>query len=48
MSTGLQFPVARCNKQLKKNNYTKRTQKGAGVYVAAVLEYLVAEVHELA
>ena len=35
---GLQFPVAHCNKLLKKGNYAKRTEKGAGVYMAAVLE----------
>jgi len=33
---------------LKKGGYAKRTGVGAGVYLAAVLEYLCAEILELA
>ena len=36
---GLQFPVDRINRQLKKGNYAAKTRKGASVYMAAVLEY---------
>ncbi|GMH95619.1 hypothetical protein TrVE_jg4304 [Triparma verrucosa] len=45
---GLQFPVGRMRSYLKKGGYSKRVGMGAGVYVASVLEYLCAEVLELA
>uniref|UniRef100_A0A914VL74 Histone H2A n=1 Tax=Plectus sambesii TaxID=2011161 RepID=A0A914VL74_9BILA len=40
---GLQFPVGRIHRLLKKGNYAERIGAGAPVYLAAVLEYLVAE-----
>ena len=45
---GLQFPVGRIGRFLKKGRYAKRIGGGAPVYMAAVLEYLVAELLELA
>ncbi|KAJ8276170.1 hypothetical protein COCON_G00079220 [Conger conger] len=45
---GLQFPVGRILRLLRKGNYATRIGSGAPVYLAAVLEYLVAEVLELA
>ncbi|EEQ99722.1 histone H2A.1, putative [Perkinsus marinus ATCC 50983] len=45
---GLQFPVGRIARYLKKGRYAKRVGSGAPVYLAAVLEYLVAEILELA
>lgn len=45
---GLQFPVGRVHRYLRKGEYAKRTGTGASVYLAAVLEYLCAEVLELA
>ncbi|XP_078512198.1 histone H2A, embryonic-like [Lissotriton helveticus] len=45
---GLQFPVGRIHRFLKKGNYAQRIGSGAPVYMAAVLEYLTAEVLELA
>lgn len=45
---GLQFPVARIGRYLKKGRYTQRVGSGAPVYLAAVMEYLAAEVLELA
>ncbi|VDN13613.1 unnamed protein product [Dibothriocephalus latus] len=45
---GLQFPVGRVHRLLRKGNYAERVGAGAPVYVAAVLEYLAAEVLELA
>lgn len=45
---GLQFPVGRLGRYLKKGRYAKRVGSGAPVYLAAVLEYLAAEVLELA
>ncbi|KAL9692120.1 hypothetical protein quinque_015901 [Culex quinquefasciatus] len=45
---GLQFPVGRIHRLLRKGNYTERVGAGAPVYLAAVMEYLAAEVLELA
>ena len=45
---GLQFPVGRVHSKLKKGNFAKRVGAGAPVYLAAVLEYLAAEILELA
>jgi histone H2A len=41
---GLQFPVGRIGRYLKLGRYAKRVGSGAPVYLAAVLEYLAAEV----
>src|SRR6201747_3280279 len=45
---GLQFPVGRIHRLLRKGNYAERVGAGAPVYLAAVLEYLAAEILELA
>ncbi|XP_026865154.2 late histone H2A.2.2 [Electrophorus electricus] len=45
---GLQFPVGRIARLLRKGNYAHRIGNGAAVYLTAVLEYLCAEVLELA
>uniref|UniRef100_UPI00398EB5B8 histone H2A.J-like n=1 Tax=Pristiophorus japonicus TaxID=55135 RepID=UPI00398EB5B8 len=46
---GLQFPVGRVHRLLRKGNYADRVGAGAPVYMAAVLlEYLTAEILELA
>ncbi|XP_028657126.1 late histone H2A.2.2-like [Erpetoichthys calabaricus] len=45
---GVQFPVGRIHRLLKKGNYAERVGTGAAVYLAAVLDYLTAEVLELA
>jgi len=44
---GLQFPVGRILTLMKADNYAHRIGAGAPVYLAAVLEYLTAEVLEL-
>ncbi len=45
---GLQFPVGRIARFMKEGKFTERVGAGAPVYLAAVLEYLAAEVLELA
>ncbi|XP_009501274.1 histone H2A-beta, sperm [Phalacrocorax carbo] len=45
---GLQFPVGRVYRFLKRGNYADRISPGAAIYLAAVLEYLTAEILELA
>ena len=45
---GLQFPVGRVHRLLRKGNYAERVGAGAPVYLAAVMEYLAAEILELA
>ncbi|XP_043711247.1 histone H2A.1-like [Telopea speciosissima] len=48
IKAGLQFPVGRVARFLKKGRYAQRLGTGAPIYLAAVLEYLAAEVLELA
>ncbi|XP_078420769.1 histone H2A-like [Cetorhinus maximus] len=45
--TGLQFPVGRIHWLLRKGHYPECVRAGAPVYLAAVLEYLTAEILEL-
>ncbi|KAF3847683.1 hypothetical protein F7725_020711, partial [Dissostichus mawsoni] len=45
---GLTFPVGRIHRLLKKGQYAKRLGNGSAVYLAAVMEYLCAEILELA
>ncbi|XP_028583983.2 histone H2A.J-like [Podarcis muralis] len=45
---GLQFPVGRIGRLLRRGRYAERVGVGALVYMAAVLEYLTAELLELA
>ena len=45
---GLQFPVGRIHRYLRKGHYASRIGSGAPVYLSAVLEYLSAEILELA
>jgi histone H2A len=44
---GLQFPVGRIARFLKAGKYAERVGAGAPVYLAAVLEYLAAEVRSI-
>ncbi|GMI65365.1 histone H2A 7 [Hibiscus trionum] len=45
---GLHFPVGRIARYLKKGRYAQRCGGDAPVYLAAVLEYIAAEIVELA
>lgn len=45
---GLVFPVSRINNRIKEGKYAKRSGVTAGVYMAGVLEYMAAEVVEIA
>lgn len=44
---GVQFPVGRLHRCLRQGNYAPRIGTAAPVYLAAVLEYLTAEIIEL-
>lgn len=48
VKAGLTFPVGRVHRLLRKGNYAQRVGSGAPVYLTSVLEYLAAEVLELA
>ena len=45
---GITFPVGRIDRYLRKGRYSMRFGAGAPVFMAAVLEYLTAEILELA
>jgi len=45
---GLLLPVSRFQKRLKKGNYAPRVGRGAGIYMAATIEYLCFELLDLA
>ena len=45
---GLQFPVGRMSRYIRQGGYAKRCGGGAPVFLASVLEYLTAELLELA
>ena len=45
---GLIFPVGRVGSMLRKGRFSKRVSSGAAIFLAATLEYLVAETLELA
>ncbi|KAJ2939297.1 hypothetical protein O0L34_g13393 [Tuta absoluta] len=45
---GLHFPVGRIHSFLRKGNFAPRIGSGAAIYLAATLEYLAAEILDLA
>lgn len=45
---GLQFPVGRIHRLLRKGNYAERVGAGAAMYLAVVFEYVSVEILELA
>src|SRR5690606_18684415 len=48
LRSGLAMPVARVSRYMRHGNYAKRISRASAVYCAAVLEYCIAEVLELA
>jgi histone H2A len=46
--SGLTFPVGRIHRILRNGNYARRIGEGAAVYLTAALEYLAAEILDLA
>ncbi|KAK0406334.1 hypothetical protein QR680_018513 [Steinernema hermaphroditum] len=48
LRAGLVFNVARFLKRMRKDRYAKQIGPGAGVYITALLEYMTAEILELA
>jgi len=42
------FPVGRLNRYIKQGRYSERSSSTAGAFLAAVLEYITAEILELA
>merc|ERR1712032_1688625 len=46
--SGLVFPVSRIAKALKRGGHAKRLAVGASIYLTAVIEYITAEILELA
>ncbi|CAB4420550.1 unnamed protein product [Rhizophagus irregularis] len=46
--SGLIFPVGRIHRLLRRGNYAPHIGSGAPIYFAAVVEYLIAEIVELA
>ncbi|XP_071379948.1 histone H2A-like [Centroberyx affinis] len=45
---GFAFSIGRIHRLLRKGNYAKRVDTGAAVYLAAILEYLCAEILDVA
>ena len=48
VKAGTIFPVGRCNTLIRQGRYSDRVGKSAGAFMAAVLEYITAEMLELA
>ncbi|KAM4904548.1 histone H2A-like [Sylvia borin] len=48
VKAGLQFPVGRIYRLLRRGKYAHRIGSAAAIYLAAVMEYMAAEVLELA